>query len=184
MRQSSRRWPRRSLSVFPRRPALAQVIALAVAITIAVALGVLACPGTALAKSYHVSNLHIVATVNPDGSMDVVETRTFNFRGSFSWVIQDLSLAGSSGITNIQISENGRAYALAESGAGTYSYRQAGNKLEVTWRFSASDDTRTFDLSYTVKGAVVSHLDVAELYWKFVGDEWEVPSSNVYMRNS
>ncbi len=179
MKQTSRRWPRRSLGPLPRKLALSPVIALAVVLTVTVALGILAFPGTAQAKSYNVSDLHIVATVNPDGSMDIVETRTFNFSGSFSWVIQDLSLAGSSGITDIKVSENGKAYALAESGPGTYSYRQAGNKIEITWRFSATDALRTFVLSYRVKGAVVAHLDVAELYWKFVGDEWEVPSSNV-----
>lgn len=136
-------------------------------------------PGTALAKSYNVSNLSTVATVNSDGSMDVTETRTFDFSGSFSWIIQDLSLSGSYGITDIRVSESGREYARGGSGEGTYSYRQLGDKIEVTWRFNAADQKRTFDLSYRVNGAVTAHLDVAELYWKFVGDEWEVPSRNV-----
>ncbi len=136
-------------------------------------------PGTAMAKSYKVSQLYVEATVNPDGSMDVLERRTFSFDGSFSWVIQDLSLSGSDGITDIRVSEDGEDYLYAELGQNTYSYVQRGDKIEVTWRFDAQDTDKTFDISYKVSGAVVAHADIAELYWKFVGSEWEVAHEDV-----
>ena len=132
-----------------------------------------------MAKSYKVSQLYVEATVNPDGSMDVLERRTFSFDGSFSWVIQDLSLSGSDGITDIRVSEDGEDYLYAELGQNTYSYVQRGDKIEVTWRFDAQDTDKTFDISYKVSGAVVAHADIAELYWKFVGSEWEVAHEDV-----
>ncbi len=156
-----------------------QILVTVVIVSIVISSGVLICANTALAKSYNVSNLHIKANVNSDGSMGVTEIRTFDFKGDFSWVIQDIALAGSSGISDIYISEDGQPYALADSGPGTYSYKQIGDKIEVVWRFSAVNEPRTFTISYKVSGAVVSHLDVAELYWNFIGNEWEVSSSNV-----
>lgn len=135
--------------------------------------------GVALAKSYSITRVEITAAINPDGSMDVIERRTFRFSGSFTWVTQDLLLTGSQGITDIKVSENGHEYSLAPSGPGTYSIKETPGMIQVTWRFEATDESRTFELSYRVKGAVVAHRDVAELYWKFIGAGWEVSSSNI-----
>lgn len=136
-------------------------------------------PAQAEAKSYYVSQVRIEVAVQPDGSMNVVERRTFVFDGSFSWVIQDLVLRGSQGITDIVVSEGGRPYARATSGNKVYSYRTVGDRIEVTWRFSANNETRTFEISYRVLGAVLAHEDVGELYWKLIGDEWEVRQEDI-----
>jgi len=122
------------------------------------------------AKSYYVSDLHVTAKINHDGSMDVVEERTFYFSGDFTWVTQVLSLEGCSAITDISVSEGDLSYVLADSGPGTFSCNRVDNTIEVTWRYRASDETRTFTLSYKVKDVVLVHEDVEELYWKFVGD--------------
>jgi len=147
------------------------------ALLLAFALG--ASPRPAWAKSYYVSDVHIEATVAKDGSMWVTERRTFDFSGSFSWVVQDLVLHGTQGISDITVKEDGKAYREASTGTGTYSYQNVNGRIEVQWRFAATDEKRTFELSYHVKGAVLVHLDAAELYWKFVGDEWEVTQHNI-----
>ncbi len=119
--------------------------------------------------------------------MDVIEKRTFRFTfesgtrfpGSFTWLSQDLLLAGCQGISGVKVSEDGRDYLPASFGPGTYSVEETHDMVRVTWRFEPTDESRTFELSYRVKGAVVAHRDVAELYWKFVGERWEVSSDNV-----
>jgi len=137
------------------------------------------------AKSYYVDNVKIEATVQPDGSLAVHERREFVFDGSYSWVIQDIVLTGPQGsaqpvaISDIAISEGGTAYQRAASGAGTYSFERKGNTVEITWRFAANNQRRTFDLTYVLSHPVVAHADVAELYWKWIGDEWEVRQNNV-----
>ena len=136
-------------------------------------------PNECSAKSYHISELHIIAKINHDGSMDVSEHRTFNFNGDFTWVTQVLSLEGCSGISDIMVSEGGRDYILADSGEGTFSCNRVYDTIEVTWRYKASNEKRTFTLSYKVNDVVLVHEDVAELYWKFIGDAWEVHSENI-----
>ena len=47
----------------------------------------------------------------------------------------------------------------------------SGAPYNLQWFFTAEDETRTFDISYTVTGAAVGAPDVAELYWKWVGED-------------
>jgi uncharacterized membrane protein len=48
----------------------------------------------------------------------------------------------------------------------------------VDWSFDAYDESRTFTFEYTARDAIVVHEDVAELYYKFIGDEWEFPAGS------
>jgi uncharacterized membrane protein len=142
-------------------------------------------PGQAAAKSYYIDRVTIDATVQPDGSMRMHERREFVFNGSFSFVIQDIVLTGPEGsrapvaISEIVVSEGTQAYRQAASGAGTYSVVAKGERVEVTWRFAATDQRRTFDLTYVLSNPVMAHADVAELRWNFIGPEWEVNQNNV-----
>ena len=54
--------------------------------------GLLLLPGQALAsdRSYQITQVDIDATVDADGTLHVVETRTFDFDGSFNGVYWDI----------------------------------------------------------------------------------------------
>ncbi|MEW6048228.1 MAG: DUF2207 domain-containing protein, partial [Bacillota bacterium] len=173
----------------PRRPLLRNRLIRGTAFCVSLVCVILTTgsSGIPFAKSYSITRVDIEASVNPDGSMDVIEKRTFRFTfesgtrfpGSFTWLSQDLLLAGCQGISGVKVSEDGRDYLPASFGPGTYSVEETHDMVRVTWRFEPTDESRTFELSYRVKGAVVAHRDVAELYWKFVGERWEVSSDNV-----
>jgi uncharacterized membrane protein len=153
------------------------------ALAAVVVLSVVVLPGRAEAKSYYVSQVRIEAEIQPDGSMNVVEQRTFAFDGSFTFVVQDLVWSGSQGITDIVVSEGGQPYTRAASGNKVYSYKTTGpSRIEVTWRFAANSERRTFEISYRVLGAVLAHQDVGELYWKFIGDEWDVRQEDILVQ--
>ena len=47
----------------------------------------------------------------------------------------------------------------------------SGAPYNLQWFFTAEDETRTFDIAYTVTGAAIGTPDVAELYWKWVGED-------------
>src|SRR5687768_13128879 len=59
--------------------------ALSVAALLVIAAGLGAPSATAQDKSYHFPEVEIEATVNPDGSLSLVEHRTFDFNGDFSF---------------------------------------------------------------------------------------------------
>ena len=144
-------------------------------------------PGNALAqRSFGFPSLYIEAEVLPDGSMLVTEQRTASFRGTYSGLYQWIPTRHPIEITDISVTENGVSYrynpGTTYGPAGTYYTLEEPTRLYVDWSFNATDETKVFTLQYRVKNVVQVHSDVAELYWQFVGDEWDVPVENVSVR--
>ena len=117
-------------------------------------------------KSYFFPRVSIDATVNPDGSLDLVERRTFDFTGQFSFAFFTIeSVHAPPGlITGFSIAEGGRPVEHVDT--------VENGDFMSTWYFDARDERRTFRISYRVECAVdVSH-DAAHLLWQFVGTGW------------
>ncbi|MGE5674388.1 MAG: DUF2207 family protein [Mycobacterium leprae] len=133
-------------------------------------------PGRVSAKSYTIPAVAIAVTVQPDGSLLVVEDRTFEYTGAFSWVEQSIRLTNIEEIAVAEVRDGARLpYSNDAPGyAGSYAVRQEAGKSIVRWYFAAQDERRTFELSYRVPDAVRIHTDTAELYWQFIGDQWTV----------
>jgi ATP-dependent RNA helicase RhlE len=150
----------------------------------------LALPASALAKSYEISSLKIEAALNEAGDMQVVETRTFDFSGSFSWVEWDLETSGSNGIKVSAVSFLGggqkQPYEQADPSETpapfTYSVEDRGGVVVVKAGVAAADQQWPMQLEYTVDGAVQRYTDAAELYWQFVGEGWPVPTRDLAIR--
>lgn len=138
------------------------------------------------AKEFSISNVNIEARVERDGSLIVREERTFRFDGDLSRVRQWIPIAKGVHITDVAVSEGGRAYSPARGSGdervpGTYRVEEAPDGIEIAWHFKACNESRTFTLGYRIRGAVVSHNDVAELYWKCIGDEWDVGAREAHV---
>ena len=109
-------------------------------------------------KAFTVPRVAVDATLDGAGTMRVVEHITYKFTGSFSYGTRPIP-SGPYVISDMAVSERGNA--LTSVGAP--------NNLQ--WYFNAQDETRTFDIAYTVTGAAVGATDVDALYWKWVGTE-------------
>ncbi len=166
--------------------ARARLARTALFLTLAVAAVVLASAEPALARSYSVSAVDIVAEVQPDGSMLVTERRTFEFDGAFTFVFWELDEADSAGVEVLGMSGPEGPYTLTMQPdardvrpPGTYQVTRAPGTLDVRAFFRAEDTSATFELRYRVLGAATRWADTGELYWKFVGERWEIPARNV-----
>jgi uncharacterized membrane protein len=109
-------------------------------------------------KTFSLPRVDVDAVLQPDGSMDVVEHITYDFTGKFSFGTRPIPV-GSSTITDIRVSEDGETV------------RSEGGPYNLKWFFSAEDEERTFDISYRVENLAQVGTDVAEVYWKWVGEE-------------
>ena len=153
-------------------------------------------PSSAFAKSYTMPEVDIQATVGTDASLNVVESRSFDFDGSFSavwWTFTGLPSNASLQVNAVSLTDaDGKAMQLPEV-SFVYSWRNAGgpdmdaysvDKAEDTVYvfFNASDERLVVTLDYTIVNAVQIYEDTAELYWKFISDEWAEASRNVTMR--
>ena len=137
-------------------------------------------PDVFAAKSYRITGVTIDAQLQPDGSMDVIESRTFKFSGSFSFVFRTLTAQGRVTFQDFNVSENGSFYELSDSGRpGTYRITRPSGQIEVRWFFDANNESRTFDFHYRVLNAVARYEDAAVLYYQFISGEWDRVSQNV-----
>lgn len=141
-------------------------------------------------KSYSIRNLDIQASIKEDGSMDVSQSFTMYFSGGeFTKVYMDIPLAANlktgkkSNINNVTVSEGDKVYTLTEDTVGKpdghYYVSNDGNTMHVEWYHRSEDVERTFTVKYKLIGGITSYNDTADLYYKFVGDGWEVPMDKV-----
>ncbi|MGH2724329.1 MAG: DUF2207 family protein [Actinomycetota bacterium] len=123
-------------------------------------------------KSYEFPEVTIDATVRQDGSLDLVERRTFDFDGRFGFAFFTVAWPFQR-IQGFEVSEGGRTLPVEVDTTGGF---------RATWRFDAEDERRTFTIRYRVLCAVDVWQDTAHLLWQFVGTGWEVPTESVVVR--
>jgi len=136
------------------------------------------------ARSLEIYQVEITAEVLPNGDLKVVEQRTINFNGQFRGADHKIYFNEIELFSEITIREGANLYTLVDqfptSEPGTYAIRVFGEDyFMVDWSFDAYNEQRIFTLEYIARDAIVVHNDVAELYYKFVGDEWEFPAGSV-----
>ncbi|MBU4557211.1 MAG: DUF2207 domain-containing protein, partial [Actinobacteria bacterium] len=141
---------------------------------------------TALAKDYSMGPVDIQATLNPDGSLDVSELRTYEFDGEFTRAYWELDRAQGTDITIVGVAGPEGAYVPNADAApldtrtpGTYWVEDTGGTVVVHAFHRSADEAKTFALTYRVTGAAKKWDDTGELYWQFIGDRWEVGASDV-----
>lgn len=159
----------------------------------------LCAPATAQAKSYSVPKVNITADAQSDGSLHVVEQRTFEFNGSYSavwWVMSGLpsnaklkvnsvSMGYADGSSNdtVQLSDlksTGFNVKWRDAGGPGYDCYSVDNGESTVYVFCDATNTKmVVQLDYTIENGVQAYKDCADLYWKFVGSDWAVDSENV-----
>ncbi len=157
-------------------------------LSLLVALAVLLMPVAAFAESFTVPRVDITAGVQPDGSLQVVEERQFDFSDDVNGVFWEIPLGqnqqgGSTSIDVTAVSVDGQSFTrndAAEKGDdGVFSVSEDGGVTIKVFTPHDYDTSANISVSYTLTGAVMCWNDTAELYWKFVGDGWAVDSENV-----
>ena len=120
------------------------------------------------AKSYYFPNAKIDITVNPDSSLTVNETLTFNFDGTFSYAYRDLyydnEIISDIKVYEIKYNQLQQIYFNPES--------LSNNVLRINWQYNAFNEQKQFLISYKLKNAINLYNDVAEFYWKIWPDGW------------
>lgn len=138
------------------------------------------------------NNLDFNVQINEDGSMDVIETwniyisetntlyKTFN-RDSSKYT----------GIENFSVKEitNGKNRNFVNTKTWKYhiekNYYFGGinkdGQYEIAWGVGLdnSSDTRIYQIQYTVTDAIKKYGDCAELYWQFIGEDFEINADKI-----
>lgn len=161
-------------------------------------------PHAAHADTYALPSVHIQAQVMENGDLFVTEARTFAFEDSVNGVYWDIPFAdneqGSASTVSVldvrelddapedeadarRASQPMQEVSSANSGDGhVYTVENLGDSLRLKVFIPREDgDEATIWVSYMIEGAVMAWPDTAELYWQFIGSEWEEDAENVYL---
>lgn len=149
-------------------------------IFILIPLALILSSGTAAAKSYRVPDIQVRADAKSNGEMLVEERITYDFSGSFSYAYRDIPLKPGESVSHIIVNEANRPFIEATNEQpGTFSRTASDGGMRVTWYFRAQDEVRTFTVEYKLSGVIQRYEDVAVLYFKFIGGDWDRPIGNV-----
>ena len=122
-------------------------------------------------KSYTIDQIDILAEVLKDGSIQITESRTYTFKGSFTWAEYQLPLDKLGDVKLFSLREGSQNfYQSNDESPGSYYMENREKSFYVRWFYKAKNQSRTFVLKYLVTDAITTYDDVAELYYKFIGE--------------
>ena len=114
------------------------------------------------------------------------EDISFFFYGSFSGAYRDIPLRQGESIDHVSVSENGQPYSPGGNTklgsidtAGKFGVERDSNKVRIVWHYSASDEQRTFTISYRFRGLAVAYSDVVDVDLQVWGGEWKTSLSRL-----
>ena len=152
-------------------------------------------PLSAHARDYGVASVDIDATLEADGSLEVVERRTYDFDGSFNGIYWDLPSGEYEGRAVEAQLESVRVVGDAEtvfeesdSGEpGTYGLSEGEGCLQLKLLWPVDDESVTFEVAYRLSDVATRWADVGELYWQYVpadessGKEWQNVACTIHL---
>jgi uncharacterized membrane protein len=132
-------------------------------------------------RTLAIDDFNETVRVAVDGSIDVVETITATFTGSWNGIYRTIPIEyrtpqGLNYTLRLQIEEitDAAGAPLRYESSRVRHYR----KLKI-WVPGAQDATRTVRIHYRVANALRFFDEHDELYWNITGDEWDVPIRSV-----
>lgn len=152
---------------------------------------VMLCNSVNAASDFELEHLDFKAKLNSDGSMDVTETWKIDIDGETNTLFKTFETDNTkySGIENVIVKDVTEGNAVNFRQIDELMYHVTTNcyygminddgDFEIAWGINKSSGRRTYEISYTVNNVLAKYNDCVELYWQFVGSDFEVPSDRV-----
>lgn len=130
--------------------------------------------------------------INQDGSMNVVETWDIDIEDTntlYKTFVRDSSKYSS--ISDFVVKEivDGEEVELTKTNTWAYHLEEntyygglnEDGKYEIAFGVGLEDesDNRKYKVEYKVNDAIAKYSDYAELYWQFIGEDYEIPAREV-----
>lgn len=153
-------------------------------VVLAALAAILALPAAAQARSLKVVDADVSLRLAKDASVIETERLTVDYSGSYNATYRDVSLGGGATIdpNSISVREGNLVYRPGGcttygciDSRGTFGVTQipGGNGVRIVWHPVASDEQRTFLVSYRVDKAVDAYDDVLDVNARVWGDQWD-----------
>lgn len=131
-------------------------------------------------RDYKISNGDINLTINDNGSIDVRETYTYKFDGSYKGVKRNIPLKNEEELNNLNVNLEGAYGTVDESSSyngyniTTYLYSNEAKTEKIS---SNAEVNITYE--YEMNHVVKFYNDTAEFQYKIWGDTWDKPAERL-----
>lgn len=136
------------------------------------------------------NELDFDAQINSDGSMDVTETWDINISET-NTLFKTFKIDNSkySNITEVQVTDissninfsqiNEEMYHVTEN--CYYALKNSDGAFEIAWGVGLDNSSarKTYQISYKVNDAIAKYNDYSELYWQFIGEDFEIDADKI-----
>ena len=144
----------------------------------------LALPAAAQARSLKVTDADVTLRLARDASVIETERLTVDYSGSYNATYRDIPLSGGATIDPNSVSVREGSQVYRPGGCTTFGCIDARgtfgvadipgqNGIRIVWHPVASDEQRTFVVSYRVDKAVDAYDDVLDVNARVWGDQWD-----------
>lgn len=138
----------------------------------------------------YLNSLHFDVQINTDGSMTVIENWDINIEETntlFKTFKADSSKYSKITNTTITDTTNGNRYKQINNEMYHvtkdcfYSLINSKGEHEIAWGVGLDNSiaTKKYKIQYTVQDVMTKYNDCAELYWQFVGEDFEISAKNI-----
>ncbi|WP_446897694.1 DUF2207 family protein [Clostridium sp. LBM24168] len=134
-------------------------------------------PKVSASDEVSLSKFNIETTIKENGSINMVELITYNFKGKYNGSYRDISIKNTDGISNIKVllvSKNGlevpfREVNNAKNGDNNVFQilKQGTNLYRIKIYSPSNDEKKTFKIYYTMKNVAIKYNDVGEFFYEY-----------------
>lgn len=123
--------------------------------------------------TYSIDELYVDATINKDGTIDVVERSIYNFNGSFNGITRNFKLSSDSSydINEVKVVDsNGKEYIATNSDIeedNNYQIIKDSNKEQIKLFSKSNKEPKTFIIKYRINNALRTYEGKDLLNWDF-----------------
>ena len=144
------------------------------------------------AGELNLNSLTFKADIRENGDMDVTEIWTIDISDTNTlfktFRLDEDEYDGFSNATVYEVLENGQKIPFNQIYAemyhvtkgAYYSLINSSSDYEIAWGVSIGKSTvKKYEINYTVNNIIHKYSDCAELYWQFIGSEFEIDADNI-----
>jgi uncharacterized protein (TIGR04222 family) len=119
-------------------------------------------------RVYEIADFSARLELRPDGSYHVREDITYDFQvGSFTFATRDIPLSNTDGVLNVSVQSPDLSIREVRQ-------EEDGDSWHVHWQFREATGPITFTIEYDLLGAVREVGEQNEIFWRVVGEGWDV----------
>ena len=146
--------------------------------------GIIVLYSTSSEATFKITNFEINCDVQENGNIEIEENITYytneNKNGLIRTIKTENNLNSVNSANSLRLKNvlaDGEIYQKRYSAnvgqSGVYTFKQSEDTYEIKVFSPFTSNTKTISYKYELTNVIVKYNDIAELYWNFIGSEWD-----------